>query len=1003
MRKVFTNLTGGVLLCIFSIVQSFAQNIAVKGVVTDAKTKETLVGVSVRVKGVTSGTSTGATGGYAISVAPTATLVFSYIGYQTLEVPVSNRTDINVQLVSSATELQQVVVVGYGTQRKVDVTGAVAQVKGEEISKQSTPNAVSALQGKVAGVQITNAGTPGSSPQIRIRGLGTVYGNANPLYVVDGAWYDDISFLNPADIENMSILKDASSESIYGIRAANGVVLITTRKGKGQPRVSYDGYAGFQHVTNLVKMANASQYATLINELNSQQTFANPSSFGDGTDWYNVVLRDAFTTNQYLSFGGSTEKSSYNYSVGYFKQDGIVKNNDYSRVTARLQNDIQAAKFLKVGYNAVLQGNNTTDIPPGIIGKAYTAAPVVPVFYADGTYGDPADYPIGNVPNNPQAQLDFYNQKSKNYRVTGNVYADVKLMKDLTFRSSFGGEFGDGEVRAYNPVYQATTYQFNKISLLTLTKSQTRNWIWENTLTYDKTLGDHKFTILAGQSAQRYKSYSSTGTAQNVPYNSEGDLYLALGTSDTRSITDQGDLSTYESYFGRVNYSFKNRYLINASLRADGSSKFIDDQRWGYFPSIGVGWVVSDEDFMKDQKFFSSLKLRGSWGKVGNASVPANLSTLTVNQQPQFTAIYGGVPATGANITTIVPPVTYWERGVGTDIGLETSFLDSKLTFEVDWYNKKTEQAIFQIPILGSLGTTGNNILGNQADFQNRGWEFTAGWRNKINDDFSYNLSGNFSINNNKVLSVETGGTPIYAGGAAATGGQLSTRTVVGQPIGQFFGLQVDGVFQNAAEIAASVQPSAKPGDFRYQDTNSDGKIDAADRVVLGNPNPKYTFGLNTGFNFKEFDLAVDVQGVAGVDVYNANKGLRFGSENYSEDFFNNRWHGEGTSNSYPSANIGGGENYKPNSWYVEDGSYVRIRNIQLGYTFPSALLSKWKIQRLRVYLNAQNAFNFFKYNGFTPELRITDAVTQPGINAGIDNGIYPLFATYNFGLNLTF
>lgn len=1005
MKRIYS-ISGLLLLFTFFSTIAFAQNVTVKGRVSDAATGEALIGVTVGVQGTTTGTQTDANGTYTLSVASNATLQISYIGYTTQTAAVGGRTNIDIKLQNATNELQQVVVVGYGTQRKLDVTGAVASVKGEDISKQASTNAVSSLQGKVAGVQITNNGSPGASPEIRIRGLGTVFGNANPLYVVDGVWFDDISFLNPNDIENMSILKDASSESIYGVRAANGVVLVTTKKGKGAPTVNYSAYAGWQKVTNQPKLANATEYATLINELNKIQfpndplTFADPAKFGTGTDWLNTVLRDAFTMKHDVTVSGSSDKSSYAFSAGYLKQQGVVTGNDYDRITAHLQQDVQATKFLKVGYNAVLQNSKSADAPGGIIYKAFTASPVVPVFYADGTYGDPADFPIGNVTNNPQAQLDFFNSKSKNYRVTGNVFADIKFTSYLTFHTSFGGEFGQAEVLGYNPVYRATAAQFNDNSDLNVSRSEVRNWIQENTLTFDKTFKDHRLTVLAGQSSQRYKSYNINATAQNVPFTSDGDLYLNLGSNDTtfpRSVSDGGSLATYESYFGRVNYAFKDRYLLNASIRADGSSKFIGNQRWGYFPSVGAGWVISNEPFMKDQKIFDNLKIRGSWGKIGNASVPANLSTLTVNNAGGFTAIYNGQAATGANITAIVPPLTFWERGVGTDVGLEMAFLGNRLTFEADYYQKKTEQAIFAIPVLGSLGTSGGTIIGNQATFQNNGFEFTAGWRGKVGNEFSYTLNGNFSINNNKVLSTITGANPIFGGGAAATGGQLSTRTILGQPIGQFFGLVTDGVFQNAAEVAASKQPGASPGDFRYKDLNNDNVIDAKDRTVIGNPNPKYLYGFNSTFNYKAFDLTVDLQGVAGVDVYNANKGLRYGSENFTKDFFDNRWRGEGTSNTYPSANIGGGNNYLPNSFFVESGAYFRLRNLQLGYSLPSAIASKLYMKRVRIFASGQNIYNSFSYKGFNPE------VGGSPTNAGIDNGAYPLYATYNFGVNVTF
>ncbi|HRI20952.1 MAG TPA: SusC/RagA family TonB-linked outer membrane protein, partial [Panacibacter sp.] len=786
----------------------------VKAIVTGKVTGDNnmpLSGVAIQVKGSNKGTVTNAEGMFTINAESNDVLVISYVGYDAQEIAVAGKSTVNVALVLSTKQLDQVVVVGYGSQRKIDVTGAVAQVKGEDISKQASINPISALQGKVAGVQITNSGAPGSSPEIRIRGLGTVYGNPNPLYVVDGVWFDDISFLNPADIENISILKDASSEAIYGIRAANGVVLIQTKKGRsGQAVVNYNSYVGIQHVTNQVEMANANEFATLVNELasaNGAPAILNPSDYGKGTDWYHQVLRNALVTNHQVSLSGGTEKSTYNFSLGYLRQDGIVETNDYTRVTARLQNDFQVFKPLKIGYTVTASASNSNDINGGIFHQLFAASPVVPVYYADGSYGDPSDYNLGDGANfNPQVTIDIFNQKSKNYRLTGNTYADLKFAKHFTFHTSVGGEFGQSEVRGYVPVYTATLKQRNTTSQLAMSRAETRNWIVENTLTYDNKFGDHNLKVLVGQSAQRYQSYGFSATALNVPNTSEGDLYLRLGNTTGATVSDEGDISTIASYFARVNYAFQSKYLLTASIRADGSSKFFGDQRWGYFPSVGAGWVISNENFMKDQKIFNSLKLRGSWGKIGNASVPSNISILRVTQAPYLTAVFGGNLYTGASINSVVPPTTYWERGVGTDIGLEATLIHSKLTVEADFYNKKTEKAIFDVPIPASVGTGSGTIIANQADFQNRGFEFSATWKDNINEGLSYSISGNIGINNNKVLSVTTGSNPIYAGGAAATGGALSTRTIVGQPIGQFFGYQVTGVFQTAEEVAGSAQ-----------------------------------------------------------------------------------------------------------------------------------------------------------------------------------------------------
>ncbi len=1003
MKRIFTRISVLAAFCLLTINVALAQNITVKGKVIDGGDKTPLPGVSILIKGTQTGTQTDVNGGYSLSVPANATLVFNFVGYTALEQAVNNQTTINVSLASSTQQLEQVVVVGYGTQRKIDVTGSVGTVKGEDISKQASVNPVGALQGKVAGVSITNTGTPGGSPTITIRGTSTIYGKTGPLYVVDGVWYDDINFLNPADIANISILKDASSQSIYGIRAANGVVLVTTVKGKkGTAVINYNGSVGIQKVTNQVEMANASEYATVVNEAYNLQNppkaplFAN-TNLGEGTDWYNQVLRSAAVTNHQLSISGGTEKSTYNFSLGYLDQDGIVKNNNYKRYTVRLANDFQLFEPLKIGYNIAGTYSKSKDAPTDIFRAMYAASPVIPVFNADGSYGDPNAFKLGNGSNmNPQATLDFFNQNTTKYKINGNVYAELKFLKNFTFKTSIGGDFGQEEVRGYVPKYTATSTQLSTISKLDIDRIENRNWLVENTLTFDKKWNDHSLTVLAGQTAQRNKMYSINAEAKNVPYSSEGDLYLALGDAASRNIVDKGELGTFSSYFARVNYGYKNKYLLNASIRRDGASQFFgSDNVWGNFPSIGAGWVISNEEFMKNQNIFSNLKLRGSWGKVGNAGVPFNPSTQTVDQTAALIAIFGGIPYTGASIRSIVPPTLFWERSAGTDIGLEMGFLKNRLSVELDYYNRKTEQAIFDIPVLGSLGTVNSSIIANQADIQNRGFEFLATWADKTSGGLTYSISGNLGINNNKVLNVTSGANPIYKGGAGLTSGYLSTRTVNNRAIGEFFGYQVAGIFQTDAEAAA--WPGFKKGDFKYADINGDGVIDLKDRVVLGNPNPKFTYGLNTNFAYKNFDLTVDIQGVADVDVFNANLSSRFGNENYTKDFFDHRWTGPGTSNTYPSADLAGGLNNAPNSFYVEKGDYIRLRNIQLGYSLPSAIVNKWKMQRLRVFLNAQNAVNIFGYKGFSPEVGGTPT------NAGIDTNVYPLFATYNFGVNVTF
>ncbi len=1007
------------LLSVFAIsVPSivFAQQKTITGKVTGSDGAP-ISGVSVQEKGTAKGTATDADGNFTLNVTnPNAVLLISSLNYESQSILLQGKESVNVVLnASSAKELQQVVVVGYGSQRKIDITGSVAQIKGDEIAKQSSYNPLSALQGKVAGVQITNTGSPGSPPQITIRGVGTVYGNTNPLFVVDGVWYDDISFLNNEDIESISVLKDASAESIYGIRAANGVVLITTKKGRRNSKalISYNGFVGNQVVTNQVKMATGPEYAQMINEVyalnGSPALYADPSSFGT-TDWYHQILRNAMVTSHQISVTGGGEKSTFDFSLGYYHQDGLVKTNDFDKYAFHVANDYQLTKFLKIGVNATGIMSLSKDVPGGIFYDLFNAAPIVPVYYADGSYGDPGDYKIAAAnQKNPQENIDYYDQHTRTWKMNGNVYADLKFLKYFTFHTSAGGDFEQGEVNNYTPY---TNYPYIPVALRTThstlseTRAENRNWIVENTLSFERRFNEHSVKVLVGQGAQEYRFYQLVATAQDVPDNSGG-RFLSLGTASTATISDydpnnKPQLNRVNSYFGRVNYSYNDRYLLNASIRADGSSKF--SNTWGYFPSVGVGWVITNEKFMQNQKLFDNLKIRGSWGKIGNMSVPANLSILTATQSGSLVYVGGdGSTATGASINTVVTPTTVWELGVGTDVGLEASLLNNRLYAEIDWYNRKTEKAIFDIPVLGSVGTTNGTVVGNQATFQNQGFEFLLTWKDHISKDWTYSISGNAGLNQNKVLNVASGGNPIYQ----YLGADIITRTVVGQPIGEFYGRQVIGVFQSAKDIAdytskdgTVIQPNAKPGDFKYKDENGDGVIDDKDRVVLGNPNPKVVYGINTSVSYKNFDLALDFQGIAGVKVYNGNFALRYGGENYTQDFYDNRWHGEGTSNVYPSVNVAG-SNSLTNSFFVEDGSYFRIRNAQLGYTViggQNGLTRSGAISKLRVYVNAQNPFTWFHYRGFTPEVPASSPT-----KAGIDENVYPLYATYNFGVNLTF
>jgi TonB-linked SusC/RagA family outer membrane protein len=1008
MKRNFT-ISGVFLLFILLINTAFAQNFTLKGKITDVSTGEQLVGVSVVVKGTTTGTQTDANGEFSLSVSPNSILQISYVGYLTQTIAASSQY-YAIKLAAAANDLNQVVVIGYGTQRKIDNTGAVATVKGADLAKQPSTNPLSALQGQVAGVEIINSGQPGASPTINIRGVGTVNGGTNPLYVVDDVWYHDISFLSNNDIETLTVLKDASSTAIYGIQAANGVVIITTKHGKkGKPVITYNDYFGWQSVTNQVQMANGTEYATAINELYADNNItpafsANPAQYGTGTNWYNQILRSAPVSNNQIGISGGSEKYRYNVSFSYLNQDGIIKTNDYQKYTLHVTNDYTPLKNLKFGFSASVLSSNSNDVNGSIYHQLYTAAPIVPVYYANGKYGDPADYNVGGGANyNPEATIDFFNQHSKNKELSGEVYGQYTITKGLTFKSDFGGELAQAEVRAYSPIYYATGAQQNQTSSLGLQHTENRNWIWENTLTYNKTFGKNNLTALAGYSSQLQKTSYASAFADSTADVTKGNLHTSFPNGAPILYPQaQQVLTAYIGEFARINYSYDDRFLLNASVRHDGASEFYPEP-YGYFYSVGAGWVITNEAFMKDQHVFNLLKLRGSFGTVGNAGVPHEVSVQTITNDPtNYTAIFGNPQYTinGESINTVVPPSTKWEQAISTDFGIEGSLINNHLSFEAEYYNRLTQNAIFAVPIPASTGENGpsGGLVANQANIRNRGFEFSLSWKEQVNSNVFYSISPNLGINTNVVTKVISGDNAVYGGSNGITNGALATRTVVGEPIGEFYGYKVVGIFQTAAQVAASNEAgTAKPGDFIYQDTNGDGQITSTDRVNLGNPNAKYGYGVNMFLKVKNFDFTVDLQGRADVSIYNANLAYRFGNENFTQNFYENRWHGPGTSNTYPSVNLGSTYDSAPNSFYVTSGAYFRVRNLQLGYTLPSDITRSLKIQSVRFFANAQNAINVFGYKGFSPE------VGGGPTTEGIDANVYPLYATYNFGVNVTF
>jgi TonB-linked SusC/RagA family outer membrane protein len=1010
----------------------------ITGRVVDEK-GEPLPGVNVVVKNTNLGAATNLEGQYTISAPAGATLVFSFVGYPAQEIALNGRTSLDVKFAApQAQSLNDVVVVGYGTQSKREVTGAIASVKGAELVNQASQNPVSSLQGKVAGVQITNSGVPGAAPEIRVRGVGALAG-VSPLYVVDGTFLPqgtDLSFLNQDDIASIEVLKDAASASIYGIQAANGVVLVTTKRGtSGTTRISYNGFGGVQTITNRVKLANAQQYAQLLNEkfaLTGIDPSNNLATDLPSTDWLKEITRTGSTQNHQLSLSGGTDRASYSFSGSYLQQKGILQNADYERITARLQTDFVVTDRIKVGYSASFANLSSHDSPglpsgvfgnygigdlanvgtgtipnlgllsPNIFAQAYVAPPVLQPFLPSGRYGDPAYVGAGlGSFANPQATLDYFVQRSQGQTLVSNAFAALNFAKYFNLRTSVGVSYGSSRFYNYQKADSLTSVQVYRGNILTKGTSQNSQVQWENVLTYDRSFGaDHHLTALLGSTALRFRSEQQVGSINGVQAGGADSYYFNLGTVGTASLANNpGDLFTIFSLFARVNYAYKERYLLTASFRRDGSSKYIQANRFGNFPSVGLGWVVSEEDFLKSSTVFNFLKVRASFGLLGNNNIPNNISTSRVSFYPFSTGFFGNpsTPVPGANIDTQVPPnALKWERAQEYDAGLEMRFFQNRLSAEIDFYNRRTLNAVFPVPVLSSPGYVNSvGYLDNNATFQNQGVEAALRWTSTATGDFSYSLGFTGAYNQNKIISTLSG-APLFAG-ILPLGGYRTTISRVGEPIGAFFGYQTAGIFQTVQEVADSPQSaSAKPGDLRFVDTNGDGLLDARDYVVLGNPNPRFTYGLNLNFRYKLVDLQVDVQGVGGVEIFNAQRLVRVGNESYTEDFYNNRWTGPGTSNTTPSADLAG-RNLDPSSYYVEKGDYIRLRNVQLGFNFPKSVTSSLHTQTLRLYANAQNPLTLTKYKGFTPEVGGTPTF------AGIDLNVYPLTAIYNLGVNIGF
>lgn len=981
----------------------------VKGTVID-QDNQPVIGATVKVNGTTISTATDFDGCYELKNVPeNAVISYSFIGMKSKDVRLDGRSTVNVTLLEDTQNLEEVVVIGYGAAKAKDLTAPIEVVKGEELIVQPTSSPMAALQGKVPGVNIVNSGTPGAGPKVTIRGNGS-FGDTSPLYVVDGMFYDNIDFLNNADIQEMSVLKDASASAIYGVRAANGVVIITTKKGRRNQgaQITYNGYVGIQKATNVLEMCNSHEYATMLMEANPdayrhmfEKSIAEfggdmeTLTFNADTNWYDEMLRTAVITNHSLNISGGSNNAIYSVGMSYLSQDGIMDvENYYRRMNFRASLDFDATSWLKVGFNGVFS-NSQQQLPNNAAWqKAFNTPSILPVYderrgddVFPTKYADPFQVGLNNNFYNPVAFADYYDSRNDNYQVLSNFYAQLNIIPDrLNIRTSYSYDYSAIRGNTFLPTYYVGQNQRRNTTELTKTDTNYNKWIWDNTATYNQRWDAHSFTGMLGVSMRQERYNMISGTATNVPEGADEWKYLVLGNKEGSTVTDDGWRYRGLSYFTRLNYSFDDRYMLMFTFRADGSSKYND--KWGYFPSVGAAWTITNEEFMADQKTFDYLKLRASWGKLGNDKIAASAGFANVNV---VQAVFGtNNPLDGYKNTSNFSWLG-WEVVNETNVGLSLATLRNRLSADIDWYYRMTENAV----ISPMIPMTTNTIAGNFGEVLNSGIDLSLNWNDKINKDFSYNIGFNLGWLHNEVKSLKGELNYIKDGGKVVQ--------MVGEKMNSYYGYKVVGIYQTAEECAndpIAVANNLQPGDFKYQDVNGDDKIDGQDKQVLGSYIPDITYGFNLGFQYKNFDFALSTYGQAGGELWNRKRALRYAQSDYNFDKaqFENRWTGAGSTNEHPSAaalirnwNVSDSNNA---SYFVEKSNYFRIQNITLGYSFKNIKMGNYTMPGIRLTLTADRPFTTFKCNSFTPEL--SDA-------AGWDTEVYPLTATYTFGVQIDF
>jgi TonB-dependent starch-binding outer membrane protein SusC len=1024
------------LILLLSIGQLTAQtsSITITGKITDGK--EPLVGAFIVEKGAENGTVTDIDGNYKLSVkSKKATLVVSFVGYKAKEVAVDNAQVINISLDADAT-LEELVVVGYGTQRKAVVTGAIAKVKGSDLENMPVSRIEQSLSGRTAGVFVSmGSGQPGEGATVRIRGTTSINGS-DPLYVVDGVPVTGgIDYLNQADVESIEVLKDAASAAIYGARAASGVIIVTTRQGKaGKTAITYNMYIGQQAPARKLALLNGTQYATLMNEASvaakGEVLFKDPSVYGAGTDWQDAVFNtNAGMQNHELGISVGNDKSKYYASFGYFSQLGIAASpqSKWERYTARINSTHKLNDYINIGttfgYSRVAaKGSLVNSEYGGVLSRAVNMDPLTPVVETDPSVlssnifknfavvrneaGEP--YGISKYVSseilNPVAATAVNQGSGWADKIVANAFVEVEPIKGLKFRSTYGADLAFYGYDGFKPLYYLNAS--NRSDVTSYTRSQSRGlyWIWNNTLSYTKALGNHNFSALIGQEANKNHGENVVGSVQNIPVNNIKDASLNYS-----SVQADQNFGGYEydgatlSYFGRLNYDYAGKYLLTALLRQDGSPRFGPNNKFGTFPSVSVGWVLSEENFIKNIRPINFLKLRASWGVNGSDKIGDFRYVSTVGGGRNYTFGTADKLYNGISPNAIANPDLKWERTTQTNVGFDAKILKN-ITLTVDVFQKLTSGMLLRQKVPDWIGNDGPDA--NIAALENKGVEIELGYEKKMGK-VSINLAGNVSFIKNKITDLGTD-LKFFKGQTFSPQNLDITRTTVGESFGYLFGYKTQGIFQNQAEVnaykskdGAVIQPNAKPGDFRFVDVNGNGIIDADDRTKIGDPTPSLTYGFNLSVAYSGFDILLFGQGVSGNQIFKATRRFDLQMANMTADALG-RWTGEGSSNTYPRLVMGDpNQNFSRSSdFYVESGAYFKIKTLQIGYTVPLSIMSKIGLTRFRVYVSGNNLKTFTKYTGFDPEIG-----SSPGApnSFGVDRGFYPQARSFLFGLSAAF